>query len=104
MNRKIIVISMLLLAIIVSPAFAWNKDKDKETYEALKPLVEVYSLIQENYVDESKTIPKDLMKGAIDGMVGKLDPFSQYLDQQAAKDMSDDTKISNIFHKFIILF
>jgi carboxyl-terminal processing protease len=73
-------------------ATAVKADKQKDAYEALKPFMEVYAIIQESYVDEDKANPKDLAAGAIKGMVQNLDPFSQYMDPQAYKDMSDDTK------------
>lgn len=90
MRKKFLLIIILLYAINnYAGLFGGQKDKD---YEALKPLMEVYSIIQESYVDEDKTDPKDLIDGALKGMVGKLDPFSQYLDPQSYKDMSEDTK------------
>jgi len=91
MKKKIILVGILLLSVYSFAGLFGNK-KDKESYEALKPLMEVYSIIQESYVDEEKTQPKDLVDGAIKGMVSKLDPFSQYLDPQSYKDMNEDTK------------
>jgi carboxyl-terminal processing protease len=88
MKRRLIFI--LIIALILAQAvFA---DDKKDDYEALKPLLEVYSLIQSNYVDVSKTAPDMLVTNAIKGMVSYIDPFSQYLDAQAYKDMNDDTK------------
>jgi len=85
---------MLLYAVIISvlAAPAAHAKKDRDPYEALKPLMEVYAIIQESYVDTDKTDPDDLVQGAIKGMVTNLDPFSQYLDVQSYKDMNDDTK------------
>jgi carboxyl-terminal processing protease len=85
MKKYIIIMAIFIMATTVRAA-------DKDSYEALKPLMEVYSIIQDAYVDEGKTNPKDLVDGAMKGMVEKLDPFSQYLDQQAYKDMQQDTK------------
>ncbi len=87
MKRNIIFI--LITLFIFSGSFAAQKKKD---YEALKPLMEVYSIIKNSYVDEEKTAPKELVEAAIKGMVGHIDPFSQYLDPQAYKDMTEDTK------------
>jgi carboxyl-terminal processing protease len=88
MKKRFVIILLVLAAVFA--AFA-RADKQKDAYEALKPLMEVYAIIQENYVDEGKADPKDLATNAIKGMVTGLDPFSQYLDQQAYKDMNDDT-------------
>ncbi len=93
MKKKIFLIIIFIIALFsvynYAGLFGGKKDRD---YEALKPLMEVYSIIQESYVDTEKTEPKDLIDGALKGMVGKLDPFSQYLDPQSYKDMSEDTK------------
>ncbi len=89
MKRRI---TLMVLIFTVCFSFAARADKQKEAYEALKPLMEVYAIIQESYVDEDKTNPKDLAEGAIKGMIQNIDPFSQYMDPQAYKDMSDDTK------------
>jgi len=59
-------------------------------YEDLKLFNEVLTQIENNYVDEKPT--NLLIKGAIKGMVGTLDPYSQYLDTEAAKLMKSETK------------
>jgi carboxyl-terminal processing protease len=89
MMRKRFVV--LLLAFAAAFAVIAKADNQKDAYEALKPFMEVYSIIQQNYVDADKANPKDLVSSAIKGMVTNLDPFSQYMDPQAYKDMSDDT-------------
>jgi carboxyl-terminal processing protease len=88
--KKRFVMFMFVLTLVFS--FAVKADKQKDAYEALKPFMEVYAIIQESYVDEDKTVPKDLAEFAIKGMIEHIDPFSQYMDPQAYKDMSDDTK------------
>jgi len=47
------------------------------TYTYLKLFNEVLSLVRNAYVDEVSTVP--LMRGAYDGMLSELDPFSEYL-------------------------
>jgi carboxyl-terminal processing protease len=88
MKKKLICI-LGLLVVLALPVFAADK---KDDYEAIKPLLEVYSLIKNNYVDEDKADPQKLMEAAIKGMITSIDPFSQYLDPQSYKDMNDDTK------------
>ncbi len=88
MKKKLLIILAILLVAVQA---AVGKDK-KDNYEALKPLLEVYSLIQSSYVDEDKADPSKLTESAIKGMINSIDPFSQYLDAQAYKDMNDDTK------------
>lgn len=64
----------------------------EDSYDSLRPLIQSMSLIKNNYVDAKKTKTKDLVYGAIKGMVEKLDPYSQFMDPQSFKDMRDDTQ------------
>jgi carboxyl-terminal processing protease len=50
------------------------------TYTYLKLFNEVLSLVRNAYVDEVGTVP--LMRGAYDGMLSELDPFSEYLNEE----------------------
>ncbi len=61
-----------------------------ETYEELKTFSEVLSQIQKHYVDETK--PKDLVQGAIRGMLSTLDPHSAYMTPDMYKEMQVETK------------
>jgi carboxyl-terminal processing protease len=69
------------------PALASSADK---TYEQLKVLIDVLTLIQENYVDEIEA-PK-LIQGAAAGMVRQLDPFSQYMDAEEHREIKTETE------------
>jgi carboxyl-terminal processing protease len=61
-----------------------------KTYEKLKTMVDVIEIIDKNYISETKT--EDLAVEAIKGMVGSLDPFSQYMEEKAYKDMKNETE------------
>jgi carboxyl-terminal processing protease len=61
-----------------------------ETYEELKTFSEVLSQVQKHYVDETK--PKDLIQGAIRGMLSTLDPHSAYMSPEMYKEMQVETK------------
>jgi carboxyl-terminal processing protease len=60
-----------------------------KTYDQLKMLVDVMGLIEDNYVEERQ--PKDLIVGAIKGMVKTLDPFSQFMEPEVYKEMKTET-------------
>ncbi|MCA6069730.1 MAG: S41 family peptidase [Endomicrobium sp.] len=64
-----------------------------ETYDKLKVLIDVMEVINTNYVSETK--PKDLVVGAIKGVVSALDPFSQYLENKVYKEMKNETEVSH---------
>ena len=61
-----------------------------ETYEELKTFSEVLNQVQRHYVDETKT--KDLVQGAIRGMLSTLDPHSSYMTPEMYKEMQVETK------------
>lgn len=61
-----------------------------ETYEELKVFSEVLSQVQKHYVEEAKV--KDLVQGAIRGMLSTLDPHSAYMTPDMYKEMQVETK------------
>lgn len=75
------------LAAFAIPKASASVDK---TYEQLKLIVDILDYIKENYVEEVQT--KDLIYGAARGMVGALDPFSQFMDPELHKDVKTETE------------
>ena len=61
-----------------------------EGYEELRTFTEVMSMVKKYYVEEVKT--KDLVEGAIKGMLNSLDPHSSYMTPEGFKEMQVDTK------------
>ncbi len=62
----------------------------EEGYEELKVFTEALSLVRKNYVEDVK--PKDLIYGAIKGMLSSLDPHSAFMSPEQYKEMQVDTK------------
>lgn len=81
--------NFLLILFFVFFASAQNLSAADETYDKLKIMIEVMEHIKNNYVDKKET--KDMAVDAIRGMVGALDPFSQYMEEKAFKDMKEET-------------
>lgn len=61
-----------------------------EGYEELKTFTEVLSMVKKNYVEDVKS--KDLVYGAIRGMLNSLDPHSSFMTAEGYKDMQVETK------------
>ena len=59
-------------------------------YEDLKVLTDVIGYIQKDYVEETKS--KDLIYGAIKGMLETLDPHSAFMPPNMYKEMQEETK------------
>lgn len=61
-----------------------------ESYEDLRVFAEALSMVQKSYVEETKT--RDLVYGAIKGMLSELDPHSNFMSPDTYKEMQVDTK------------
>jgi carboxyl-terminal processing protease len=59
-------------------------------YEDLKVFTDVLGLLQKEYVEETNS--KDLIYGAIKGMLETLDPHSAFMPPQMYKEMQEETK------------
>jgi carboxyl-terminal processing protease len=93
-NYSLGVLSSLLfiLVFLAIPVIAKDNDSSKSInnkYENLKIFSEVLSLIESSYVE--KIDNKDLIEGAIHGLVKTLDPHSSYMPLDAYKDMQVQT-------------
>ena len=62
----------------------------EDTYDKLKVFTEVLSLIQSNYVDDVNS--KDLIYGAVKGMLDTLDPHSSFMPPESFKEMQVETQ------------
>ena len=60
-------------------------------YEKMALFTRVLEQVREHYVDEDKTTYKDLIYGALRGMLQSLDPHSQFMDPEVYSEMKDDT-------------
>ena len=98
MKRKNI-LPVLLLAglLVVSLALTLrgvNKKAVQAEYgEALKLFNQSLSLIHDNYVDAEKAEVRDLIYGAIEGMIKKLDdPHSRFMNEEDYKEMEIEAR------------
>jgi carboxyl-terminal processing protease len=62
----------------------------KESYEGIETFTNILSIIQKNYVDDVAT--KQLVEGAVNGMLVSLDPHSAYLTPELYKELQVETK------------
>jgi carboxyl-terminal processing protease len=93
-NKKRIIFTFLLFITVASAGIfigRWSgMGAEGEGYEELRVFSEAFSLVRKNYVEEAK--PKDLVYGAIKGMLSSLDPHSGFLNPEAYKEMQAETK------------
>jgi len=62
----------------------------REDYDSLETFTNILAIVKKNYVEEPRT--KDLIKGAINGMLNSLDPHSAYLTPDLYKELQMDTQ------------
>jgi carboxyl-terminal processing protease len=62
----------------------------KESYEGIETFTNILAIIQKNYVDDVAT--KQLIEGAVNGMLVALDPHSAYLTPELYKELQVETK------------
>jgi carboxyl-terminal processing protease len=92
---KIKVGLIIVLAVTLVTGVLIGKGWDRavlatETYEELKTFTEVLAHIQKHYVEDVKS--KDLVYGAIRGMLATLDPHSAFMPPDVYKEVQVETK------------
>lgn len=90
-NKKKIVLAALLVllaGVIIGQGLAAAAKPD--AYDELRAFARALELIRSNYVEEPDS--KELIQGAIRGMVSSLDPHSSYMAEKAFKEINLDIK------------
>lgn len=93
MRKKILALLVFVFVMSVFIKIAVSQT-DKEYKDDLYRQVGLFSdalaIIQEDYVQEAK--PKDLIYGALKGMLSSLDPHSQFMDPDMYNELKVDTE------------
>ncbi len=95
MRKKLIVAIGLILSagifIFVSLAISDAQQKKKtDLYKQVELFSDTLAILQTDYVDEVN--PKELIYGALKGMLASLDPHSQFMDPEAYRELKMDTE------------
>jgi carboxyl-terminal processing protease len=86
---SVIILMAVVMGVLIGKG--WERTVHAtETYEELKTFSEVLTQIQKHYVDEAKV--KELVQGAIRGMLSTLDPHSAYMTPEMYKEIQVETK------------
>lgn len=84
------VVALALILVIIASGARHGVVATEEAYEKLKVFTEVLTLIQANYVEEVHS--KDLVYGAIRGMLETLDPHSAFMPPEVYREMQVETQ------------
>jgi carboxyl-terminal processing protease len=94
MRKKItIFIFTTITAIFIFASIAISdieKRRKEELYRRVELFSDALAIIQTEYVDEVS--PKDLIYGALKGMLSALDPHSQFMDSETYNELKVDTE------------
>ncbi|MFH1269824.1 MAG: S41 family peptidase [Candidatus Omnitrophota bacterium] len=95
-GAAVVIISALIIFgiySIVSSAAEQNKagkNKKDDLYRQVELFSDTLAIIDSEYVDETK--PRDLIYGALKGMLSALDPHSQFMDPDTYNELKVDTE------------
>ncbi len=98
-KTSILVVLIFILFTINSAREIYSKDvelpdvsviNDEDLYANLEIFSEVINLIQQEYVDVQT--PKDILYGALEGMLMSLDPYSQFLAPDSYQELKVETE------------
>ncbi len=93
MRKKFIIGIILGIAVFISVTVAKSeieKKKKDELYRQVELFSDTLAIIQTDYVDEVNF--KDLIYGALKGMLSSLDPHSQFMDPDTYNELKVDTE------------
>jgi carboxyl-terminal processing protease len=93
MRKKLLVIFLFIVFVFIGTKIGFSENKKKNNNELYKQ-VEIFSntlaIIQKEYVLDTKT--KDLIYGALKGMLASLDAHSQFMDPEAYEELKVATQ------------
>ncbi|MCM8780202.1 MAG: S41 family peptidase [Candidatus Omnitrophica bacterium] len=84
------VVVLFLFFVITCALAQGEKKKNDDLYRQVELFSDALTIIQSEYVDQTK--PKDLIYGALKGMLDSLDPHSQFLDVDTYNELKIDTE------------
>ncbi|MCM8819913.1 MAG: S41 family peptidase [Candidatus Omnitrophica bacterium] len=90
MRKKIIIILLISFIIFSFYRFSFSLGKEKEMYKQLDIFAEALAIVDKKYVEE-KT-PKDLIYGALSGLLSSLDSYSEFLTPQDYESLKIETE------------
>src|SRR5688500_1955522 len=79
-----------VFAFILGSCFQRNSSADKAPYRELEKFSKVFQYVRENYVEDVSA--RQLVEGAIKGMLESLDAHSAYLNQEVYREMKEETE------------
>jgi len=88
-KKKVLMAALILLltGVLIGQGMVQAKP---DAYEDLKVFTQAMELVKRNYVENPDS--RELIQGALRGMIASLDPHSSYMNERSFKEMSMDIK------------
>ncbi len=84
--KSMVLVTVMVIAVLMAAAGVSGETVSKSPdYKQLQLFYRVMKIVQENYVKEVSD--KELLQGAMNGMLQSLDPYSSYLTEDMMKDL-----------------
>ncbi len=92
LKRSLLIICVLSGVFVFTSLGLSNVEKKKKNdlFRQVELFSDVLTIVQEDYVDE--TTPRNLIYGALKGMISSLDPHSQFMDPDTYNELKVDTE------------
>jgi carboxyl-terminal processing protease len=68
------------------------KPPPEDAYVQMEMLTRAMEMVRQNYVDESKITYEELVEGALEGMLARLDPHCEYMGKSLFEDMQREQR------------
>jgi carboxyl-terminal processing protease len=93
MRKNIFFVFLFTLVVFIGVRLGFSENKNKgndELYKQVELFSDTLAIIQKEYAEDTKT--KDLIYGALKGMLASLDPHSQFMDPETYQELKVDTQ------------
>jgi carboxyl-terminal processing protease len=86
----VIILGLVILTAYTNVFSAADKKQRDDLFRQVSLFSDTLAIIQTEYVDQTK--PRDLIYGALKGMLAALDPHSQFMDPETYNELKVDTE------------
>ena len=89
-KSTLLILAILAAALLPAQTLLGESTAKSPDYKELRLFREVMGIVQKNYVKDVSD--KELVQGALNGMLQSLDPYSEYLNEEMFKELQVETK------------
>src|SRR5208283_2470300 len=88
-KSTLLILTIVAAALLSAQTLLGESTAKSQDYKELTLFREVMGIVQKNYVKDVSN--KELIQGALNGMLQSLDPYSEYLNEEMFKELQEET-------------